>query len=126
MIVELERIGTYVVRVDNDGALSAHRSACERAQDTHHGAVPQPRATIDRVLRGNGFFDNTALPFGRAQQPTEARTEAAAQGRIAWRLTYWDPQGTARSITVDDGDPAAQRLIPKLLEALDLPGFPAA
>jgi hypothetical protein len=131
MILELEhrtptptRSGNYFVRVDNDGTIYAHQNAGEptRAVDwtidpavARCGTLEQPRQVVERVLRKHGFFELAPL-----------HEASATQDGVIRKLTYWDRQGAARTVTVDRAKvPELDRLIRKLLEALKLAEIPA-
>lgn len=132
MILELEhrthlptRIGNRFVRVDDDGTIYAHQNAREPALDTEwtvtpaaarRGVLAQPRDTLERVLRKHGFFELAPL-----------HEAPATQGGVIRRLTYWDRDGAARSVTVDRAKlPELDRLVQKLLDVLGLSEIPAA
>ena len=118
------RRGNYVVRVDDDGAIYAHQNAGEPAHGSEwtidpatarRGTLAQPRDSVERVLRKHGFFELAP----RYEAP-------ATQGGVIRTLTYWHPQGAATTVTVDRAKlPALDRLIQKLLDALQLSEIPA-
>jgi hypothetical protein len=131
MILEFEqrtrmptRIGNQLVRVDDDGAIYAHQNAREPALGTdwtvdptaaRRGMIAHPRETIERALCKHGFFELPPL-----------HEAPATQGGVIRRLTYWDREGTAWTVTVDRAKvPEFDRLVKKLLETLRVSEIPA-
>jgi len=118
------RTGNHFVRVDDDGTVHAHQNATDpppgrewtvEPDGARVGRIAHPRETVERVLRKHDFFEMDPL-----------YESATTMGGVIRTLTYWDAGGVARTVTVDRAKrPDFDKLVQKLLGALDLTELPA-
>ena len=119
------RTGNLYVVVDDDGVIRAHQNAKDpppgrdwtiEPAAARVGALADPRAVIERVLRKGGFF---GMP-PRIESP-------ATQGGIERTLAYVDAAGAQHTVTIDRAKaPEFDKLVNRLLDALDLAQIPVA
>lgn len=119
------RTGNQYVLVEDDGVIRAHQNAKDpppgrdwtvEPAATRVGALADPHPVIERVLRKSGFF---AMP-ARIESPT-------TQGGIERTLAYVDAAGVEHTVTVDRAKaPEFDKLMSRLLDALDLDQIPVA